>query len=72
MIKDIKEIQSKLGKDVKSLTRMLDATMAQIPEDKMENINEARGDMQKMLNSIKTGKVDVTNEILKKYVNFNR
>lgn len=71
MINDIKKIQSRLGKDLKDLTRMLDATLATIPED-MEEISESRADMQRVINSIKTGDTDVTNEILKKYANFNR
>ena len=72
MINDIKKIQSRLGKDLKDLTRMLDATLATIPEDNMEEISESRADMQRVINSIKTGDTDVTNEILKKYANFNR
>ena len=72
MINDIKKIQSRLGKDLNSLTRMLDTTLAQLPEESLKEVSEVRGDMQRVLNGIKSGDTDVANEIIKKYGNSSR
>jgi len=72
MIEDIKKMQLRLGRDMKELTKMLDTTLASIPEDGMEKVKEARLDMAEVLNSIKKGQSDVANKIIDKYANFNR
>ena len=72
MIDDIKKIQLRLGKDVKDLTRMLDAHLATIPEEGQEVVKESRADMQQLLKSIKDGDQDTPNKILKKYANIRR
>lgn len=69
MINDVKNIQANLGKNLKELTRILDTTLAQIPEEHMDEIGKVRADMQKVINSIKSGDSDVSSEIIKKYGN---
>jgi hypothetical protein len=72
MIGEIKKIQARLGKDLKDITRVLDATISQIPEDQLVEVNEVRADIQKAVNSIKSGDSNVSSEILKKYGNSSR
>ena len=72
MINDINKIKARLGGDLKSLTKMLDATLATVPKEGMDQMAEVRGDMQKVINSIKKGDSGVSEQIIKKYANSQR
>ena len=72
MIEDIKKIQLRLGKDIKRLAVIMDTTLANIPQEGMDKVKEARADMAEVLNSIKKGDSEVANKIIRKYANSNR
>ena len=72
MIEDIKKIQLRLGKDIKRLAVIMDTTLANIPQEGMDKVKEARADMAEVLNSINKGDSEVANKIIGKYANSNR
>jgi hypothetical protein len=70
--KNIKDIEKSLLKDLGRMTKVLDAHLAQLPEEAMKMAAPVRSDMTRILKNIKDGDVDSINEIKNRYANTRR
>jgi hypothetical protein len=66
MRKDVKNITDNITSDLNSLVKKMDVYLAQIPGEHDSKINEARGDISRIMGNIKKGDSDAVNEIMKK------
>lgn len=72
MINEATDIAKRLQKDVKKLKKIMDSSLANLPEEHQQKIVPIQADMNRILRSVKDGNVDAINEIRDKYADLHR
>tara|TARA_R110001606_G_scaffold235915_1_gene383798 strand:+ start:704 stop:928 length:225 start_codon:yes stop_codon:yes gene_type:complete len=70
--KELNDISEGFAGGFSKLTKVLDAHLAQIPDEAMKDLAPTRADIQRIVKSVKDGDVDAINEIKNKYAESNR